>query len=422
MALGIRGAVNRTWLLVVLVAILGVVTPVRLAHEAQRLVAGADRFSAWDLKLRHREVRHWFAGEPVYRELAGASYPPASYPLLWPLLGWLPVSGARWLWALTLAGALGLFIRLLLRESGAETWIERAFIVLLALSMDATASTVALGQLTIHLLLPLLAGLLLLARGRGSWRSDLCASLLILGACVKPTITLPFCWLVLFLPRRLRPALLVALEYAALTAFAVAFQQQGLPELLHDWRMRTSMVSLYSGHLHLRRVLVFAGLGDWALPAALGALAALGAWLYRYRRADPWLLIGITAIVARVWTYHRLYDDVLFLFPIVALFQIAKRALAAGGSDVRSELLLGATVLATLIPGYRMAYSSWADGWEVAQAVLWTAVLLFLAGHVRSAHHHPSDGPGRREGHAEGPTRIHEWTRMDTNERQDGEP
>lgn len=370
-------------ILVLLVAILSLVTAPRLAHEAQRLVTGQDRRSAWDLRLRHREAQRWFAGAPVYRELAGASYPPASYPLLWPLLGWLPLTAARWLWALSLAGVLALFLRLLLRESGAQTRLENAAILLTALAMGATGSTIALGQLTFHLLLPLLAGLLLLARGRGSWREDVVAAALLLAACVKPTTTLPFCWLVLFLPGRLRPALLVAAGYGALTAFATAFQPQSLPELLHDWRMRASMVSLYSGHLHLRRVLVFAGWGDAALPVALGALLALGAWLHRYRRADPWLLIGITAIVARVWTYHRLYDDVLLLFPMVALFQIAQRARAAGEWNMRAGLLLGGAVLGTLVPGYQMASAFGEHGWEVGQAVLWGSVLLFLAGHAR---------------------------------------
>jgi hypothetical protein len=373
----------RTALLIALVALQCLVAPLRLAYEVPRLLGDRDHWSAWDLKLRHREVRHWFAGQPVYREIAGASYPPASYPLLWPFLGWLPLTAARWLWAFTLACALGVLIRLLLRESGAQTRLERAFIVLMVLSMDAVGTTIALGQLTVHLLLPLLAGLLLLARGRGDWRQDLCASLLILGACVKPTIALPFCWLVLFLPGRWRPSLLVALGYVSLTVIAAGFQREGLPALLHDWRMRASMVSLYSGHLHLRRALVVAGLGEWALPAALGVLLALGAWLHRCRRADPWLLIAIAAIVARLWTYHRLYDDVLFLFPMVALFQIAKRALAAGRSAVGAELLLGVAALAALAPGHWIASSSWAHAWEVALAVFWTAVLLFLAGRVR---------------------------------------
>jgi hypothetical protein len=44
---------------------------------------------AIDLKILHRLVQLWFVGQPVYPELPGALYPPASYAMLWPFLGWL---------------------------------------------------------------------------------------------------------------------------------------------------------------------------------------------------------------------------------------------------------------------------------------------------------------------------------------------
>ena len=50
---------------------------------------------------------------------------------------------------------------------------------------------------------------------------------------------------------------------------------------------------------------------------------ALGVWLYRHRRVDLWLQLGVIAVVARLWAYHRLYDDVLVVLALVALFRIA---------------------------------------------------------------------------------------------------
>jgi hypothetical protein len=38
-----------------------------------------------------------------------------------------------------------------------------------------------------------------------------------------------------------------------------------------------------------------------------------------------WLLLGVTALVARFWTYHRWYDDLLILLPMIALFRIAQQ-------------------------------------------------------------------------------------------------
>jgi len=43
--------------------------------------------------------------------------------------------------------------------------------------------------------------------------------------------------------------------------------------------------------------------------ASLFLLGGLGFWVFCNRRKNMWLLIGITALVARFWTYHGWYDD-----------------------------------------------------------------------------------------------------------------
>ncbi|HEX5758780.1 MAG TPA: hypothetical protein VF121_06260 [Thermoanaerobaculia bacterium] len=62
----------------------------RLAVQVPRLVTGGPAvFGAVDLGFRHAEVARWLAGERVYGALDTAVYPPATYALLWPFLGWL---------------------------------------------------------------------------------------------------------------------------------------------------------------------------------------------------------------------------------------------------------------------------------------------------------------------------------------------
>jgi len=64
------------------------------------LVIDSDgRPNAIDLKSRHDEVQRWFSGKPVYGGVR-ATYPPQSFVLLWPFLGWMTLSAARWLWAI----------------------------------------------------------------------------------------------------------------------------------------------------------------------------------------------------------------------------------------------------------------------------------------------------------------------------------
>jgi hypothetical protein len=47
-------------------------------------------------------------------------------------------------------------------------------------------------------------------------------AVLILVALVKPTFSVPFLWLVLFLPGTLQPALFIVLGYIALTMLTIA--------------------------------------------------------------------------------------------------------------------------------------------------------------------------------------------------------
>ena len=116
--------------------------------------------------------------------------------------------------------ALVWLVRIVVRESGAATRLERAFVALIPLSMYATGATIGNGQLTVHILPALLTGLLLLSQKRSGWGRDALAAALILLSLVKPAVSIPFFWIVLFVPGRLRPAILVTFGYVAVTFFA----------------------------------------------------------------------------------------------------------------------------------------------------------------------------------------------------------
>jgi hypothetical protein len=324
-------------------------------------------------------VQRWFAGQPVYSELDYAVLPPATYAILWPPLGGLAVTPARWLWAITALAALGWLAYLIVCESGADTPLERSFVALMLLSMNATGVTIGNGQLILHLLPPLVAGLLLLHRRQGRWCEDLLMAAMLLVALVKPSVSVPFFWIVLSIPRRLRPALLVALGYIALTLFSAVFQEPGPLMLLRGWLVRGSTLAVSGGYANLHIWLATLGLKECILPTSLFVLLALGCWTYHHRRGDLWLLLGVTAIVARLWTYHRLYDDLLILLPMVALFRIAKQGPSDDGSDVEAGLLLAITILTMLAPArLRCAPWPWYLLFTGLHAIVWIAVLVFL--------------------------------------------
>jgi hypothetical protein len=127
-------------------------------------------------------------------------------------------------------------------------------------------------------------------------------------------------------------------------------------------------------------------LGAWVLPASLLILLGLGLWVYRHRQGDLWVLLAVTALVARFWTYHMGYDDLLILLPMVALFRLAKHSQSqASGRDVVAGVLLAVTVVIMLVPHmlHRLAGLhqlspplNWLLTW--GYAVVWLLILIFL--------------------------------------------
>jgi len=133
------------------------------------------------------------------------------------------------------------------------------------------------------------------------------------------------------------------------------------------------------GYANLSIWLAALGLEELSLPASLFALVALGFWIYLNRHLDIWLLLGVTAIVARFWTYHRWHSDLLILLPMITLFRIAKQDSSADRSAVLAGVLLAITVLAMFAP-YRVLYlpSPWSLLFTGGHAIVWIVMLIFL--------------------------------------------
>ena len=196
---------------------------------------------------------------------------------------------------------------------------------------------------------------------------------------VKPSVTVPFLWIILIYPSKLRLALLISSGYIALTFFAGSFQDLGLLRLLQEWLASASAEAVKGGYADFHIWLSILGLKEWILPASLLMLAALGGWTYRYRDMDLWLLLAVSALVARLWTYHRLYDNLLLLLPEVALFRITKQERFSNGDDLVAGVLLGLVLLIMLAPARLLIYPSpWDWVYKAGQPIIWIGVLIFL--------------------------------------------
>jgi hypothetical protein len=183
---------------------------------------------------------------------------------------------------------------------------------------------------------------------------------------------------------RLRPLALIVAGYLALALFASLFRDAGLADLWGTWLAgsveqaarqyggRGAYGSLHHwlGVFHLQRL---------NGAASILALALLGVFLRRYRDADVWILLGVTSVVARVWTYHRIYDDMLILLPMIALFRLWTRE-----RDRTAAVVLGMVLLAALAPARLFEPASpWCFSTMLAEQLTWALALGYLLWRAR---------------------------------------
>jgi len=395
-----------TWVLGVGAAYMVVAAIGHHAYALPRLLAGGEVSTALDLQLRHAELQAWFAGRPVYGVIQPGDYPPASYVMLWPLLGWLTLDGASWAWAVSafmLLGVIGwVSVAVAVPDHSSprtaarwsDRWMPAVFLALISLSIYPTQWTVFLGQLGIHVIAFVVLGFYLLDRGDPEGRPgrDLAAAALLTLALVKPTLSVPFFWVAAFRPRGLRVAGLIVLLYAALSLLAGGFQPEGPLTLARTWlEVGAAETRLWDGMTNAHRWLTLAGWEGWAIPVSLMILVAHGVWTCRHRRIDPWILLAVAALVARLWIHHRPHDDILLIIPMVALFRIASRGLAGDASGVAAGLLFAGLWAQMHIPiwAFRDLPAFVPVGIEVVQTVLWLVTLGFflaVAGRLRAAN------------------------------------
>jgi hypothetical protein len=382
-------------LLCVAVVLMAVAAVVWLGYEFGRLLFGLGSEGGVDLWLRHKEVQAWFRGEPVYGSLWTAVYPPASYAILWPLVGWLEFMWACRLYAFTAAAALVWLVPLLVRESGASSRLERALIGLIPLSVYATGATIGNGQIIVYIMPMLITGLLLLCRGSPGLAKDLIGSFLVAVALVKPSVAAPFLWMVLFAPGRLRPALLAGFFYLGLTALALPFQEGDLPALVDGFRKGTVYIlsgdtALKYSNTNVHSWLSFFGLAEWIPVLSMTLFVGLGVWVYLHRRCDVWLLAGVAALVARFWTFHGWYDDLLVVVPLISLFRLAKSGGSQRGDNWAAGTLFGVTLLTLMAPGGLYLFPPpWNQLYVTGQTVVWVAGLVFLLVQARNMRASP---------------------------------
>src|SRR3954465_1612200 len=104
---------HRWWLFPAIIALMAVAAVLKLEYQFRVLLW--EPKGAIDLRPLHSLVHNWFVGRRVK---AWIVYPPASFVLLWPLLGWFSLAAVRWVWAISFVGILAAIVFISIRISG----------------------------------------------------------------------------------------------------------------------------------------------------------------------------------------------------------------------------------------------------------------------------------------------------------------
>ena len=249
----------------ILTGVLGLIASVRLGRAFLRLLFDSGPSGAIDLKLRHEETLLWFSGGDVYG-LPRLTYPPGTYALLFPSLGWNNINTARWLWA-GLSLLLCIFlVRTVWLEVGIVKPAERTRWAFLELAMASVSVTIGNGQVGLWVLVVLLAAISRMGKAVPSgtarnFHHGLLAVLLLL-ALVKPTASLPFLWLFAALGEY--SGLIGGLVlYLLLTLGAAGFQDGSLVNLLGSWFEQSRLSLQEPGYANLNSLLSTSFLETW---------------------------------------------------------------------------------------------------------------------------------------------------------------
>lgn len=352
----------------------------RLGKEIPRYFSPTDEIGAYDLDNFYLSTRAWTQSDEIYGHVPGAVYPPATYVMLWPVMAWLSLDSVRLLWFAMMVAGIAAFIWIMIRECRPPDRVATLFLALIPLAGYPVGTTFLVGQLSIHVLFLLALAMLRLDRSPRGWGHDAITAALLLAALVKPTTAAPFFWLAVFLPGRLRVAAMTASGYAVLAAVAGLIRHESVQGSHRDWvGTSQSWTVNIDGHVHLHRLMAWIGLADERLIGSLLVLALFGAWVFFHRRASIWTLLGVTAIVSRIWVYHRLYDDIMLYFAMIALWRMASTAPSRGANPLLPALLFSANLLCLLAPSNLLRWDSpVAAIMEAGIAAAWLGSLVYL--------------------------------------------
>ena len=244
-ALKIRALIFLSYLMALLALL-------KLGDEFARLLFEVHENSAVDLKIFAIFTQDWFAGHPVYKIHPFATYPPASYVILWPLFGNFTVGVLRIVWAIISVGLLIWLAKFSIRAGRAQSKSRpiQYFLALIPLSFNSLGVTIGNGQLTLIIIALIWFSIKIATEEKDSRSGQLVAAFLFLMALVKPSLSVPILLAISICSWHFMPSLAAAAGNGLVTLFSSLFQAVDIINLLSDWIGRAVEIDLGYANIH----------------------------------------------------------------------------------------------------------------------------------------------------------------------------
>ncbi len=361
----------------------------RLFYQVWRLLMRDGGNGANDLQLLRQWIIDWFEGKPIYSYILF----PATFPTLWPITGWLSIEATRWLWLALYAIAFWGLVRILKSGAVVRDGKETVLLALFVLTIYPTGVTIGNGQMALLLLPAVVAGLIISREGGLTpWRRAAAVALLIFSSSKLP-VTAPFFLILMISLKDIKTMTAVGVSYVALTFFSLSFRKMSIPEFTARWTDETPGVVTVGGHGNIHHFLGPLGIENVLLPSSVLMLAALAVWIYKFRKTDFWVQLGVAAIVARLWAYHRLYDDLLIIIPMAALLRLLRNGSLSENERAAAIVIFAVSVVSFLIPGFFLQFPHpWEALFQGMQIFIWLSLLVFLLYYAYTTNRKKSAG------------------------------
>jgi hypothetical protein len=295
-----------------------------------------------DLALRYWQTKQLIFDQiNIYSEQVHAQYPPSFFAFLSPLFGYVSYQTADWVWAMINVGGLIIISTYLRFHATPFKWV----LPLSFLAFHSIAHGLGVGQVHVFIIANLIVFIWIYELDNTTvWLKFIGVAALSISL-GKYSLSIPFA-LVFLISKKHRLAAIIALLSNVMVSFFV-LQRVGstIPAYITTILKNASAVQNL-GTLDIQALSQILGLSSSVSLFMMVALLIGFVIILLKVKIDLWTQLALAALTARFYIYHAHYDNVIFVFLIIALWKRIPQF-----ETLSKELILyGLVVISLIIP------------------------------------------------------------------------